>query len=545
MMPSWKALSTGLVGLVLTFGSLFAAEDLVWPRQPAEPLVRWDSAVRSLDGFEVAVHGPLTEPARLAQKLKRPSGLAFDARGRLLISDARLGLLLQIDPDLGVVLIFGSGTDPRLEEPMGVAAHSNGNIYVADASLQQVVGFDGRGTVVATYGLGVLEEPVDVAISPDGARLFVADAQADRVVVFDIAQGGEIGSFGQRGKGAAEFYLPTAVEFDGAGQLMVVDQLNSRVQIFGADGSFTRALNADRATGFSRPRDVAVDGAGRIYLTDSAQSRVQIYNRDLEPLLALGRNGMGDGEFLGVGAIAISGDRLAVLDRAGGRVQLFHLFGVEPRTAPRREIQPVATAVAAATPAEATTEAAAAPGPREMPEPRLPLPKPSRREPAVAESPPEAIVVEDLSEEPMANTATPEESVAERTIIEEPVAAAEPNDDARTAQEILERVTAWARAWQEQDPDRYLDFYAEDFEPGDGITREAWAAQRRERLTAPLSIEVATDIVETRIGETGAEVIFLQSYSSDRFSDRVRKSLRFARRDGVWKILRETVLDAR
>jgi len=92
-------------------------------------------------------------------------------------------------------------------------------------------------------------EPHDIVLSPDGSRLYVADASGDRVAIFDVESGRELDSLGKRGKGAAEFYLPTAVEFDTAGNLMVVDQVNSRVQIFDAAGSFTRALYSDQTTG--------------------------------------------------------------------------------------------------------------------------------------------------------------------------------------------------------------------------------------------------------------------------------------------------------
>ena len=40
-----------------------------------------------------------------------------------------------------------------------------------------------------------------------------------------------------------------------------------------------------------------------------------------------------------------------------------------------------------------------------------------------------------------------------------------------------------------------------------------------------------------------AEVSFLQSYRSERFSDRVRKTLVMVREAGGWKIAAETVLE--
>lgn len=527
----------GLLGLVGLAATARAADEQVWPSEPAEPVLRWESAVRSLAGYEIAVQGPAAEAPRAGQKLKRPSGLAFDQRGRLLVSDSRQGLLLRIDSDLGVALVFGAGTEPRLREPMGVTVHPNGTILVADSGLQQVVAFDEQGEIVAVYGAGSLDEPFDVAISPNGRRIHVADASGDRVAVFDFESGRELESLGRRGKGVAEFYLPTAVEFDNAGNLMVVDQVNSRVQFFDASGAFTRALYSDRATGFSRPRDVAVDGAGRVYLTDSAQSRVQVYDTELEPLFSIGRNGMGDGEFLGVGAIAVRGERLAVLDRAGGRVQIFEVLGVGAVEKPRVATPGAAVAVEPARRGPAEEAAAEMPVPGEPPAAAEPEPAASPLEQPAYEEPMDSEpMAEEPLDEPTAERADPEP----RKPSTAPVPVPTPD---RPEDELVEIVNGWAAAWAAQEPERYLSYYASSFAPADGTTREAWAARRRERLSAPSSIEVTVEIEEARAGIEEAEVTFVQSYASDRFSDRVRKSLRFVREGGGWKIARETVLE--
>ncbi len=539
MVSRSKALFLYRFGLSLSIALLavsVAAQERSWPSGDADPVVRWERTVRNLSGYEIAIQGPVGGSAQTARKLKRPSGLAFDQRGRLLVSDSRQGLLLQIDPDLGVVLVLGSGTEPSLRQPMGVDVHSDGRVFVADAGLQQVVAFDAEGQIAAVYGAGSLEQPADVALSPDGQRLFVADAGADRVAIFDVASGNELDAFGGRGKGAGEFHLPTAVEFDANGHLMVVDQINSRVQVFDAAGAFTRAIQADGASGFSRPRDVAVDPAGRVYLTDSAQSRVQVYDSGLVPIFALGRNGLGDGEFLGVGAIAVRNARLAVLDRAGGRVQLFEISGLPEKTVERQEIEPM----------EATTlepsEPMPAEVPQEMPEARPPVPETPPSDPAEVE----AVVEEAISEASLEVEQIDEPEA--RDEIDVPEAEAEPevpeiDPSAVAAQELHDALHGWAAAWSSQDPDSYLAFYADGFAPADGTPREAWAANRRDRLTAPSSIAVEVEIVDTQIDASSADVTFLQSYTSDRFSDRVRKVLRFVRENGAWKIASEAVVE--
>ncbi len=512
-----RPLSTPAALILLCLASAVAvAADTVWPGPPADPIVRLESVVGKLIHFEVAVQGPVEGKPRTIRKLGRPSGIAFDGRGRLLVSDARQRALLQIDTDLGVVLVFGTGTTPRLRAPQGLVAHPDGTIFVADSGLRQVVAFDAGGRVAAVYGEGELEEPIDVALSPDGSRLYVADGRANSIGIFDLASRRRVDTLGSRGTRVGEFYSPTAVEFDRAGNLLIVDQLNERVQLFDPSGASPRLLDLTGKRGDSRPRDVAAAGSGTLFVTDSARSRIQVYDSALNPLLTFGRNGLGEGEFLEVGGVAVRGDRLAVLDKAGGRVQLFRLYS-EP---------PVSQRHAQSTWREARAE----------PEPSAPAP---RKAPEPAEEP---------VEEPMAPAAP--EPAAETPVVEEPLpapaAAPEPEDSAeaaRVAQQLLELVQAWAAAWSDRDADRYLGFYSESFQPADGSSRRQWAAHRRARVTAPDSIEVGIQVVETKLEEGAAEITFVQSYRSERYADRVLKTLRLVLEAGGWKIERESVLE--
>lgn len=486
------------------------ARVLAWPSPPAEPVLRLDSVVKQLANFEVAVQGSTDGTLRRVDKLKRPTGVDFDERGRLWVTDSRQGVLLRLDLNLGVALVFGTGTHPALKRPLGVVSGPDGTVFVADGDLGAVIAFSTGGNVVATYGGGSLSEPVDVALSTDGSRLFVADAEADSIVTFDVASRRRVESFGGRGKGVAEFNRPGAVTVDDRGNLLIVDRLNARVQLFDAGGAFTQAIYGAPRSTFSRPSDVAVDASGRVFVTDEAQSRVQVYDADLEPLLEFGGNGLGDGEFLGVSGIAAWGDRLAVVDHAGGRVQIFHLYGIEPE-------RPAAAEAAADV--GAGDEPAEEPGePREAPEPETPI-----AEPETVEEP------EQVEEVPATE---PEPSPDEPAEFEVEV-------------QLVELVDAWADAWSNQDVERYLTFYARDFLPTNGTSRDQWSAQRRQRIEAPESIEVRIEAAEVDLlNPERAEVTFVQLYRSDRFSDRVRKVLVLVREVGGWKITAETVLEA-
>lgn len=112
--------------------------------------------------------------------------------------------------------------------------------------------------------------------------------------------------------------------------------------------------------------------------------------------------------------------------------------------------------------------------------------------------------------------------------------------DPSTPQSALE---SWAKAWSAQDVDAYLSMYAPDFVPADGMSRSAWAAQRRERVSSPARIEI--DISNTQIQRRGEQALvrFDQRYRSDTYQDRERKALLLTETADGWRILREGLAD--
>ncbi len=108
--------------------------------------------------------------------------------------------------------------------------------------------------------------------------------------------------------------------------------------------------------------------------------------------------------------------------------------------------------------------------------------------------------------------------------------------------ELVAVARAWARAWSEKRIDDYLGFYASSFSPSEGMGRDEWQAQRRERLAGPRTIAVELRGVEAEpVSSERARVSFDQAYRSDTFSDEVRKTLELVREDGRWRILEERV----
>jgi Flp pilus assembly protein TadD len=101
-------------------------------------------------------------------------------------------------------------------------------------------------------------------------------------------------------------------------------------------------------------------------------------------------------------------------------------------------------------------------------------------------------------------------------------------------------VQNWAAAWSAKDVDKYLAFYAAEFAPEGGTSRQAWEAQRRSRIAKPKEIRVAvSDLKISPLASGRVQVTFQQDYQSDTLSNRSTKVLELAQAKGQWQIRRE------
>ena len=121
-----------------------------------------------------------------------------------------------------------------------------------------------------------------------------------------------------------------------------------------------------------------------------------------------------------------------------------------------------------------------------------------------------------------------------------PVAAAIPAPIIDNTGEILKTVNAWAAAWSSRNPESYLSFYAEDFKTPNGEPRAAWAALRKERVTAPKSIHVSISNATVKFSDSEhATVKFRQSYRTNHLNTSGKKTLAMVNSAGKWLIQEE------
>lgn len=97
----------------------------------------------------------------------------------------------------------------------------------------------------------------------------------------------------------------------------------------------------------------------------------------------------------------------------------------------------------------------------------------------------------------------------------------------------------WASAWSRKDVDGYLQHYAADFRPGNGISHEVWISQRRQRLGRPEEISVSLEGLSVTTDGGKASARFTQIYRAGPQTLREAKTLELVLQGGQWRISQE------
>jgi sugar lactone lactonase YvrE len=143
-----------------------------------------------------------------------------------------------------------------------------GNIVVLNETHMKVYGRNGDLLRVVRHGVspGSWGDMRFVSAVVDGAGNVVAvDQPNSRIVVLSSA-GELVRFFGRRGQGQGELRCPD-VAVDGAGSVFVSDTKN-RIVVFSAAGMFLRAFGEQGEGKLHMPMRVSVDGAGSVFVSD-------------------------------------------------------------------------------------------------------------------------------------------------------------------------------------------------------------------------------------------------------------------------------------
>ncbi|OAM89019.1 hypothetical protein AW736_15080 [Termitidicoccus mucosus] len=245
----------------------------------------------------------------LVTGLSQPAAIVISADGATLYV-AEAGAITKVDPSTGALTPLAlTGNAPALNTPAGLALDVvTGALYVADTGNHLIRKIDpATGTMTTVGGTGAdgyangvggtaaFSSPTGLALSSDGACLYIADTGNHAIRSLDTTTGevtilagiaGEIG--GNDGDTGARFNSPTGLALDAAGVLLVADTGNHTIRSLDtATGAvITFAGNADEpgtADGavdqslLDSPRGVAIDAVnGEIYVLDTGNHTVRV-----------------------------------------------------------------------------------------------------------------------------------------------------------------------------------------------------------------------------------------------------------------------------
>ncbi len=185
--------------------------------------------------------------------IESPRGFVALPDGSFAVCDARQRSLLRVDRTGSPVEFLAQRSDGHfLRAPSFVAVDSKGGVYFSDPGYARITAPTGRLHYVSADGEVALVSqhlayPQGVALSADGAKLFLVESQENRVVEFEILSPGRVGParefsrLAPKTAGDADDFA-TGLTADREGRLFVARHGMQRVDVLNANGEFVRSI---------------------------------------------------------------------------------------------------------------------------------------------------------------------------------------------------------------------------------------------------------------------------------------------------------------
>jgi uncharacterized protein (TIGR03437 family) len=264
--------------------------------------------------------------AATSAQLNYPTHLAFNSSGNLYIADTVNHRIRMIASSGNISTVAGTGdagyygdgaeaTKAYLGYPTGIAVDSSGIIYIADTYNHVIrkVATDGKITTFAgdntagskgDGGLATkarLRYPTGLTLDSAG-NLYIADSNNHRIrkistdgTISTVAGSGVYGFSGDGGPATeATLEYPDGVYVDEAGNMYIVDTLNSRVRMVGADGIIQTIAGNGRygnkgdgglatSAQLRFPSAILMNSSGSLYLADTQNNKIRLLTPYADP----------------------------------------------------------------------------------------------------------------------------------------------------------------------------------------------------------------------------------------------------------------------
>lgn len=208
-----------------------------------------------------------------------PYGVAVDDKGRIYVSEIDTGLLKILSPGgLLVDRIDLSALAGRPVAPGRITLGSDGAILVADLRNNTILLINDKGELERTFGTFVkLQKAVFIKDAIVGSS-----AYGDAMSFFD-KKGTSLSSFGKHGDELDKnFSFPAGFAVDGKGRLWIADAFQHRLKVFSLKGKhlFNFGQLEEKGSGFFFPVDICFGSQGELLVLEKGGGRIQIFQVD-------------------------------------------------------------------------------------------------------------------------------------------------------------------------------------------------------------------------------------------------------------------------
>ena len=141
-----------------------------------------------------------------------------------------------------------------------------------------------------SFSIYDLANPIGVAVSPDGGRIYISDSAGDRAVHVYDGRANQIGSLVPPNTNPGS-RIPVYVAIDPVtSQVYVSDRMAASIEIYGTDGTFVGTFKPDPVIPGWQPLGLAFDSTGRLYVGDVASSphRILVFDRERKLVRTVG-----------------------------------------------------------------------------------------------------------------------------------------------------------------------------------------------------------------------------------------------------------------
>lgn len=219
-----------------------------------------------------------------------PISIVVDRNNNLYLLERKSNTILVFDSTEKYLRAIDISLIQSVRRPVALSIDRNNNrLFLADGGTKKIYVLDLTGALLFSFGGsgdadGQFNLPISIAVNSKG-HIIVADAFNAYVQIFDSA-GKYLRRFGRRGDAPGDFQLLKSVAVDSSDNIYVVDGRSHAVFIFNERGELLLSLGGYYAVsasgkvapgGFSVPVAIDIDSTDRMYVVDQLNSRIQVF----------------------------------------------------------------------------------------------------------------------------------------------------------------------------------------------------------------------------------------------------------------------------